>query len=149
MIIVLRKHVYEEIPYNNQKLIHVKWICTTKETKGQQIPKTTLVVKGFEEPTKDEILRDSPTCSKENLYVVLSIIVQKKWKLNSIDIQTAFLQEENIDRELYLLPPKEEANTDKIWLLKKSKYELVDVSSQWYYTVKQDYHYQNNNELEA
>ena len=47
----------------------------------------------FEEPnkpTKDQILKDSPTCSKENLGVVLSVIVQKKWKLISIDIKTAF-----------------------------------------------------------
>ena len=63
-------NVYEELPYNNQKLIHAKWVCTMKETKDQQTPKTRLVVKGFEEPTKDEILKDSPTCSKENLRVV-------------------------------------------------------------------------------
>ena len=45
-------NVYEEIPYNNQKLIHVKWVCTMKETNDQQIPKARLVVKGFKEPTK-------------------------------------------------------------------------------------------------
>ena len=44
---------------------------------------------------------------------MLSVVAQKKWKLNSIDIKAAFLQGENIDRELYVLPPKE-ANTDKI-----------------------------------
>ena len=111
------KNVYEEIPYNNQKLIHVKWVYTMKETNNQQIPKARLVVKGFEEPAKDEILKDSPTCSKENLLVVLSVIAQGKWKLNSIDIKATFLQGENID-SLYVLRPKE-ANTDKIWLLKK------------------------------
>ena len=94
----------------------------------------------------------------------VSVIAQKKWKLNSIDIKTAFLQGENIDRELYVLPPKE-ANTDKIWLLKKCTYRFVDTSRQWYGTVKQallslgfkmskaDTHpyffYQNNNELEG
>ena len=36
-----------------------------KETNDQQIPKARLVIKGFEEPTKDEILKDSPTCSKK------------------------------------------------------------------------------------
>ena len=36
-----------------------------KETNDQQIPKARLVVKGFEEPTKDEILKDSTTCSKK------------------------------------------------------------------------------------
>ena len=56
---------------------------------------------------------------------MLSVIAQKKSKLNSIDIKTESLQGENIDRELYVLPTKE-ANTDKIWLLKKCTYRLVD-----------------------
>ena len=111
-------NVYEEMPYNNQKLIHVEWVCTMKDVDNQQIPNARLVVKGFEEPSKDEILKDSPTCSKEILRVVLSIIAQKKWKLNSIDIKAAVLQGENFDREIYVLPPKED-NTNKIWLLKK------------------------------
>ena len=70
-------NVYEEIPYNHQNVIHVKWVCTIKETNHQQMPKARLAVKGFEEPTKDEILTDSSTCSKENLQVVLSVIAQK------------------------------------------------------------------------
>ena len=134
-----------------------------ERTNDQQTPKARLVVKGFEEPTKDGILKNSPTCSKENLRVVLVVIAQKKLKLNSIDIKAAFLQGENIDRELYVLPPKE-ANTDKIWLLKTCTYRLVDASRQWYNTVKQVllslcfkmskadpslFYYQNNNKLEG
>ena len=107
-----------------------------KETNDPQIPKTRLVVKGFEKVRKDEILKDSPTYSKENLLVVFSGIAQKKRKLNSLGIKAAFLQGENIDRELYVLPPKE-ANTDKIWLLKKCAYGLVDASRPWYNTIKQ------------
>ena len=66
----------------------------------------------------------------------MSIIAQKKWKLNSIDIKAAFLQGENFDREIYALPSKE-ANTNEIWLSKKCKYGLVDASRQWYNTVQQ------------
>ena len=97
----------EEIPYNSQNPIHIKGVCTMKETNNQQIQKAWLVVKDFEKPTKDEILEYSTTCSKENLWVVLSVVAQKKWNLNSIDIKVAFLPGENIDRELYILPPKE------------------------------------------
>ena len=84
-----------------------------KETNDPQIPKARVVVKGFEKLRKDEILKDSPTYSEENLRVMFSGIAQKKWKLNSLDIKAAFLQGENVDRELHVLPPKE-ANTDKI-----------------------------------
>ena len=55
-------NVYEKMPYNNQKIIHVKCVSSMKETNDQQIPKARLI-KGFEEPTKDEILKCSPTCS--------------------------------------------------------------------------------------
>lgn len=57
----------------------------------------------------------------------MAITAQKKWKLNSIDIKTAFLQGEEIDREIYVLPPKE-ALTNKVWLLKKCIYGLGDAS---------------------
>ena len=91
------------------------------------------------------------------------VIAQEKWKLNSIDIKTAFLQGENIDRELYVLPPTE-ANTDKIWFLKKCTCGFADTLRQWYNTVKQVllslgfkmskadpslFFYQNNNKLEG
>ena len=128
-----RNNVYEEIPYNNPKLIHVKWVCTLKETNGQQKLYARLVVKGFDEATKDEILEDSSTCSKENLRVVLSAIAQKKFKTNLIDIKLHF-HKEKILIENYMY---EKANTNKIWLLKKCTDGLVDASRQWYNTVKQ------------
>ena len=49
--------------------------------------------------------------------VINAIVAQKQWKLNIIDIKTAFLQGEELDREVYLYPPKE-ANTNSIWKLK-------------------------------
>ena len=63
---------------------------------SQQTPKARLVIKGFEEPTKDKISKDFPTCSKENLRVALSIVAQKKWKLNSIGIKLHFYKEKTL-----------------------------------------------------
>ena len=89
-------NVYEEIPKTNQKLLHCRWVCTMKQTDQNQVPKARLVVKGFEEQT-NEILKDSPTCSKKGLRLILSIIAHNKWKINAADIKTAFLQGEEID----------------------------------------------------
>ena len=73
------------------------------------------------------------------------------------------LQRESIDRELRILPFKE-ANTDKIWLLKKCLYRFADASKEWHNTVKQVllslgfkmskvdpslFYYQNNSKLEG
>ena len=126
--------VYEEIPKTNQKLLHCRWLCTMKQIDQNQVPKAHLVVKGFEEQTS-EILKDSPTCSKESLRLILSTIAHNKWKINAVDIKTAFLQGEEIDRELCMLPLKE-ANTNNMWHLKKYPYGLVDASHKWFEKVK-------------
>ena len=59
-----------------------------KNTDDKQIPKTHLIVKGFEEQ-KSDILKDSSTCSK-GLCFVLTLIVHNELKINSINIKTAF-----------------------------------------------------------
>ena len=61
-----------------------------KKTKDGIKPKARLVAQGFEEDNLSEIQKDSPTCSKDTLQAVLSIICQRKWNLPSIDIKTAF-----------------------------------------------------------
>ena len=86
-----------------------------KNTDDKQIPKTHLVVKGFEEQ-KSDILKDSSTCSKEGLCFVLTLIAHNGWEINSIDIKTAFLQDEETDRDLFL--SLKEANMPSIWCLK-------------------------------
>ena len=122
-----QNNVYVEVPYNGQNLISLKWVCTLKTVEENTVPKARLVAKGFEERYNEQIPKDSPTCSRESLRTVMAITAQKKWKLNSIDIKTAFLQGEEIDREIYVLPPKE-ALTNKVWLLKKCIYGLGDAS---------------------
>ena len=70
-----------------------------------------------------------------SLRAVFSVVAQKGWKINSMDIKAAFLQGENIKRELFILPPPE-AKTMKIWKLKKCIYGLCDASLMWYDKVK-------------
>ena len=53
--------------------------------------------------------------------------------MKSIDVKTAYLQGARIEREVYL-KPVEEANTDKIWRLKKTG--LKDPSWSWYRNVE-------------
>ena len=105
-----------------------------KQIHQNQVPKARLIVKGFGEQTT-EILKHSPICSKEGLRLILSIIAHNKWKINAVDIKTAFSQGEEIDRELYMLPPKE-ANTNNVWHLKKCPYGLEDASRKWYEEVR-------------
>ncbi|CAC5415686.1 unnamed protein product [Mytilus coruscus] len=123
-----RKHnVYEEVEDNGQNCISTKWVYTMKELENEFHRKATLVAKGFEEDSLDEIPKNSPTSEKQSLRLILSIIANKRWSINSVDIKTAFLQGEKMQREVYLRPPKE---------AKANVYGLADASLKWYEKVK-------------
>ena len=74
---------------------------------------------------------DSPTCTREGVRLALSIIASMSWKLNLIDVKTAFLQGSSLQREVLVKPPKE-ANADCLWKLNKCIYGLAYASRYWY-----------------
>ena len=97
--------------------------------------KARLIAKCFEEDCLDEIMKNSPTRDKQPLRIVLSVIKRRKWNINCIDIKTAFLQGEKIQREVFLRPPKEANAHGKIWKLHKCVYGLAETSLKWYEKV--------------
>ena len=130
--------VYTVVPRSqvskNSLIIDGRWVCTDKlQSDGTLKPKARFVVRGFKDPYIGEILTDAPTCAKYTLRTMMSICAIEQWLPCSIDIKTAFLQGEEIQRELYITPPKE-AGLDKndIWRLVKPPYGLVDAPRNWY-----------------
>ena len=89
-------NVYIEVAKSDQPLLNCRWVCSIKNNDDKQIPKAPLVAKSFEEQTSD-ILKDSPTCSREGLHFVLALIAHNEKKINSINIKTAFSQGEETD----------------------------------------------------
>ena len=69
--------------------------------------------------------------------MIIAIIAAEKWKCNSIDIKSAFLQGRPVDREILLKPPKE-AIEEGLWKLKTCIYGLIDASRCWYLRVKEE-----------
>lgn len=127
--------VYIEVPHCHQKCLSVRWVCSTKKTDSGIIPKARLVVRGYEEDSST-VEKNSPTCSKDALRVLLSVSGQQKWDINTIDIKTAFLQGADLERTVFVKPPSE-ANVanSKVWQLKKCVYGLTDASLHWYKRV--------------
>ena len=107
-------------------------MCSEKDGKI----KSRLVARGYEDEEQKERV-DSPTCSKSNLRLVIAIASSKNWRINSVDFQSAFLQGEDVDSEIYLKPPKE-ANTEKLWKLRKRVYGLKQASRKWYNKVSSE-----------
>ena len=131
--------VYEEVENKNQEYITTRWIVTEKSSEDLRKVKARLVARGFQEDSSD-LRKDSPTLSRESMRIMICIAISNGWKVNSIDIKSAFLQGQKLNRSVHIKPPKE-ANTDKYWKLNKCVYGLTDASRKWYLTL--------NEELEA
>lgn len=130
-------NTFTEVDDTGQPRISTTWVCTEKMKGGKLVLKARLVARGFEED-KSQLRTDSPTCSKESLRMLLCILAAKRWKLCSIDIKSAYLQGNDISRDIYLQPPKC-ANTTKLWKLNKTPYGLVDAGRQWYIRVVKEF----------
>ena len=123
-----------EFPDRGEKTISTRWVCTRKIKGGKVVHKARLVARGFEENSKF-LQTDSPTCSKESLRMLLCIISSHSWVLHSLDVKSAFLQGENMTREVYIKPPKE-ANTKSLWKMLRCPYGLADAGRHWYLRLK-------------
>ena len=121
---------YEEVVNNEQNTISTTWVLWKK---GEGI-RARLVARGFEE---NAILqKDSPTVGKQTLRVFLAIAASKSWGVKTTDIKSAFLQSKQIDRDVYVTPPKEAGCPDGyIWKLKRCLYGLNDAARQFFDSV--------------
>ena len=124
--------VYEEVEFD--KSVHpitCQWVVTQKYDGNERKVKARLVARGFQEKEAEKIRKDSPCTSRESVRILLCIAVSKEWRINTIDIKSAFLQGGQLERSVYLKPPKI-ANSTKMWLLHKCVYGLKDASRLWY-----------------
>ena len=119
---------YEEVDFQGQKLITTRWVYAMK-VDGV---KARLVARGFEET--DDVISDSPTLTKTSVRSILAIGAMMEWTIETVDIKSAFLQGQKLEREVFVKPPKE-AETKKVWKLLKCLYGLKDASRMWYNVV--------------
>ena len=61
-----------------------------------------------------------------------------EWDLHSLDITSAFLQGNGIQRDVYLKPPPEFSEDDIVWKLKRCIYGLNDAPRAWYERVENE-----------
>ena len=124
--------VYTEVEDVGQKSISTRWVNTVKEG----AIKSRLVARGFEDTELKERV-DSPTCEKSNLRLTIAIAASMGWRINSLDVQSAFLQGEEVEGDIFIKPPKE-MNTDKLWKLRKYVYGLKQASRKWYMKISKE-----------
>ena len=129
--------VFEVVEFNNQPLISCKWIITEKIKNNEKVTKARLVARGFEEKVHNA-RTDSPTCSRQSLRIAFVTASTMKWDLQSLDITSAFLQGNGIERDVFLRPPPEMYEEGLVWRLKRCIYGLKDAPRAWYERVEQE-----------
>ena len=86
---------------------------------GSTKAKARLVVRGFEDPELGSLLTASPTCGRGMYRLAVQLCANRGWIPSCIDITTAFLQGEPLNRDVYLAPPRGYADDDVVWKLLK------------------------------
>ena len=122
-------NVYTEVPDEGQKRMGTRWVCNERLKGGKIEAKARLCARGCED--LENVPTDSPTCERDNVRLLLSIAACLGWDIHSIDFKSAYLQGEDLNRDIFLTPPKE-ANTEKLWKLNKCVYGINDAGKKWY-----------------
>ena len=118
-----------------RKPIGSKWVWKIKLKSNGEIEryKARVVAKGYgQKEGIDYEETFSPVVKMGTVRCLISLVVQKSWKLFQMDVNNAFLYGD-LKEEVYMLPPpgyfKEENN--KVLRLKKALYGLKQAPRQW------------------
>ena len=69
----------------------------------------------------------------------ISIAALENWAVKTTDIKSAFLQGKELERDIYIRPPKESQTPQGlIWKLKHGLYGLKDGARQFYESVREE-----------
>lgn len=124
--------LYEEVALNGQSVISTCWVLTEKPRELSNDPpkrKAMLVIRGFEDPHKKNVVSTSPTVGRASLRTLLAILITNHNVPRSVDMRTASLQGIPIDRvePVYVQPPPQErAPPGVVWRLRKCAHGLTD-----------------------
>ena len=128
--------VYDLVEDAGQEAIDGRWIIQKKDDHDSLKVnlKARYCLRGFKEENKPR--SDSPTVDRMSTKLLYAITAQMKgWVLESIDVTAAFLQGGELDRDIYVIPPKEANNEGFLWKMKKAAYGLCDASRRWFVRV--------------
>ena len=83
--------MYDEVDVEKQSSISIRWVLTEKIIKGKRQVKARLVARGFEDASRNDVRKDSPTCGRENLRLLFALTSSCNWRINTMNIKSAFL----------------------------------------------------------
>jgi hypothetical protein len=124
--------VYQEVKDLGQRLINTNWVLVRKDAGI----KARLCIRGDQEPDKENIRTDSPTINKANIKLFYVLAIYFGWHVKTADFKAAFLQGADLDRDVFVRPPKERRVHSVVWKMIKRAYGLLDASCGFYLRLK-------------
>ena len=123
--------VYEEVEDTGQPRLGTNWVCTEKIKDDKIVAKARLTIRGDMEDVIG-IRTDSPTVMKGNIKILITLAAMNNWKIKTSDVSAAFLQTNDLERDVFVLPPRERRIPGVLWKLRKPIYGLDDASRSFY-----------------
>ena len=99
--------------------------------------KARLVEYGYEENSCN-LKTDSPTYSHEAMCIVMLTALVMRWRVESLDFTSAFLQCDKLEGEIFLRPPSHISTESLVWKLKRYIYGLNAASRSWHKRVNHE-----------
>lgn len=128
---------------DGEKAIDTQWIFKVKEDGTK---KARLVAKGYQVPQDNFEFSYAPVCRIPTVRLLLSMAVQKDWKLRQIDVPTAFLNGK-LDNDVYIKVPEGLKTTATVLKLKRALYGLRNAPKCWndkFNQVMSDLHFRRS-----
>ena len=119
---------------DNTNIIATEWVLVEKEKPDNtKVVKARLCLRGDQEEALHKIPRESPTVNKMSVKILVTLAVSQGWNIRSCDVERAFLQTEDIQRDVFVRPPVEmNLPRSKVLKLKRTAYGLVDASRSFF-----------------
>ena len=130
-----RKQVWKPIACvpAHKKALDTKWVFKHKDSipgVRDEVYKARLVVKGFQQvPGVDFTETYSPVARDTTIRMFLAAAVHQQWKIEQIDIETAFLNAP-LEEDIYVKAPSGYNGSDFL-KLNKAVYGLLQAPRQW------------------
>ena len=94
-----------------------------------------LCVQGYREELTEDV--QSPTVQLESVRIIMAVSAVRNWEFGVIDVSRAYLQSANLERAVYVRPPRgAEKDKNIFWKAKKPLYGLSDSTKNWTKTVQ-------------
>jgi hypothetical protein len=143
---IVQHNVFELVPMPSPapNIVTSRWVFAVKEKDGFVVRfKARLVARGFTQQQGVDFEETySPVMKYKTLRILLTLVVQYGWRLEIMDVQTAYLHADLTDT-VYMQQPDglEQHDTQRenghdvrrrlVWLLRKALYGLKQAGREW------------------